>query len=110
MYVCGSARRSRFICRVVILNEQLARSLTGAACLLTARAFSLSTADPRRARPELAAALAEERWAQLSNPTLGHPHRPAISEPAPPGAAAAERAARLAQLSRPRTALWELCE
>ncbi len=86
------------------------QGLTGAACLLSARGFSLSTADPRRARPELAAALAKERWAQLSNPTLEHLHRPAISEPAPPGAAAAERAARLARLSRPRTALWELCE
>ena len=51
-------------------------------------------------RPELATALAEERWgAGSADPNLGHgkPH------------AAAERAARLARLAQPRMALWELC-
>ena len=83
--------------------HQLALMITGLtrAVLLGARAFQLSTADPRRVRPELAAALAEERWGADSskpNPALSRPH------------AAAERAARLARLAQPRTALWELCK
>lgn len=51
-------------------------------------------------RPELAAALAEERWG-----AGGADPNPAQSRPY----AAAERAARLARLAQPRTALWELC-
>ncbi|KAK9839459.1 hypothetical protein WJX81_003613 [Elliptochloris bilobata] len=62
------------------------------------QAFQLSTADPRRARPELPAAVAEGRWRWDPK-----------AKPGPRPYAAVERAARLARLAQPRTALWELC-